>query len=172
VTTARNTGLSKDITGERANELLMKESDLKPLCKERVEEVMESEGFQVVQWYEEASIQAASRSTEAPPASVHERVDLLCVSQRTNQPPLISVIEVKDKFNKKAIGQALVYEWALRNASEIKVSGNTISLPESFHPHCAICCRAAKSYYRQFIEDVNNDILRDEARIDLYNIPA
>ncbi|WP_157573541.1 hypothetical protein [Haloplanus natans] len=148
----------------------MKESDLKPLCKDRVEQVMESEGLRVVQWYEEASIQAASRSVEVPPAFVHERVDLLCVSQRTNQQPIISVIEVKDKFNKKAIGQALVYEWALRNASEIKVSGDTISLPDSFQTHCAICCRAAKSHYRQFIEDVNSDILRDEARIDLYNV--
>lgn len=65
---------------------------------------------EIMGWKEKYSAQVCKRkSEEIHPRRVKEQIGLVC---KVKNPRMTFVIEIKDKLNKKAIGQTLMYWYA------------------------------------------------------------
>lgn len=126
------------------------EAEMVEPAKQSFKELLLGDG-KIVEWYREPSVQIRERKNNESPAVVHEKPDLICeidVDGKT----LLYVIELKKVLGKKAIGQALLYYWAVDNGIELKCDGYRRELPESVTIFSAIgFIKMKQQYYGDFI---------------------
>lgn len=111
---------------------------------------------EIVEWFEEPKVMIRSRQSDEPASKVWENPDLICQSD-ANGTPVFWVVELKKTLGKGAIGQALMYKWAIDNGLQIGTQENALPLPDNAIV-CSVICylKPNQEYYRDFTRWIEN----------------
>ena len=144
---------------------MVSEEKLKLPFKNQFEQWLKKEWpeAEIEEWENEYSAKAAERDPNQAPASVIERIDLVCKTIVPDAADAHYVIEIKDELNKKAVGQALNYFYAYNRDLVIRADNPDEREYPLVYP--VIGFRRAKEHYIDWLEFTDGIFVEDFALI-------